>query len=222
MIRNLAAAGLLALSACPYDELAANATPGDGGLWFGDPNDGGLFVPQDPDASGVIYLTKAPSQNTLCKLVIGNYAGIEMDQPPAFVGTWIGDVEKKGFFGPPASNAEQLGIDSATLSYHWPEGGVILSFKWVQVWERSTGDRACDPIFDKSFFLSDISMEGDPQFQDCWRAETGYAGQVPCPECRIQKQGDCGGSNDVGCLYECRPYPCTARKISEAAKDCKR
>lgn len=207
MIRNLAAAGLLALSACPYDELAANATPGDGGLWFGDPNDDGVFVPQDPDAGGVIYLTKAPSTATLCKLIIGDYSTIEMGEQPRFLGTWIGDVESKAFFGPPSANAEQLGIDSATLSYHWPDGGIILSFKWIQAWDRQyeKTSHAYSYPWPKSFFLSDIAMEGDPPFQDCWRGQLGYPGQLPCP--------DCTGSGDK--LFTCQPYPCGSKEIRD-------
>jgi len=180
-IRKLAAAtALVALTGCPYDETAADITAGDGGVWLGSPDDGGVFIPQSGDASNVVYLTQRPSTEKLCQLVIGDYAGIQKMTKPLFVGTWIGDVEESYLFGPPMDNAEQLGTDEATLSYHWQGGGIFLSFQFVQAFDTSSLPYL-EP-WQKSFFLRDISIEGQP-YLDCWRAVLGYQGAVPCTEC---------------------------------------
>jgi hypothetical protein len=102
-----------AIAGCPYDETAADITAGDGGIWIGDPNDGGFLFPQTD--GGAVYIAKAPSLNTLCKLVVGDYGPVQDMNAPRFLGTWIGDVESSLFFGPPAPNSEQLRKDNALV-----------------------------------------------------------------------------------------------------------
>lgn len=209
MKQAIAAAAFACLTGCPYDELAADTTQGDGGLWFGNPNDGGVFLPQNPDASGVVYLTMTPSDKKLCKLDPGDYTGIENHEPPKRLGTWIGDVESSVFFGEPAQNAEQLGVNDAQVSYHWPSGGILLRFLWIQTF---TGPLKHGTPWPKSFFLSDIQMEGDPPYQDCWREALNFPGAVPCPECQTAAVK----------MWQCDPYPCRAKDLQEAENNAKK
>lgn len=206
-MKALAAAGLLALTGCPYDQLAADSTPADGGIWYGDPNDGGVFLPQDPEAgaANVGYLTKAPSIEKLCMLSTSDFAGIDDHHGPKKLGTWIGDVESPLFFGAPSPNAEQIGTEDAQLSYHWPGGGIFLSFRWVQAFPKL---RTGIP-WPKGFFLGEIQMEGVPAFQDCWREPLGFPGAVPCTECQT------AGISFHFCDY----YPCTAKEIQQIKMD---
>lgn len=201
---------LLFLAGCPYDQLAADITESDGGYYYGDPADGGIQLGSSAGAGAQSYnLTKAPSVNTLCKLVVGNYDGIKEMNHPQFLGTWIEDVESSIFFGKPAPNAEQVGDDAAQVSYHWPDGGIYLEFQWVQAWDKIPAKDGIASAWPRAFFLSKISIDGTidgkPGYQDCWRGELAYPGAVPCPECQ--------GSNDK--IFECQPYPCSGKEIRE-------
>lgn len=185
------------LAGCPYDATAAGLTAGDGGVWLGSPSDGGVFVPLVQDAGVPFQLPRAPSTQTLCMLVIGKYKNDDNPRArPPMIGTWIGDVESSIFFGPPPPNAEQLGTDTAQLSYHWPGGGIQMQFQWVQAYKVINGKLSWD-AWPRSFFLSDISMEGVPKYQDCWRPLLNYPGHIDCTQCSAWRN-----------FNTCDPYPC--------------
>lgn len=199
---KLAVLALLGMAAsaddCMYTAEAVGVQPGDGGIVIPLGYDGGTFLLPTGGSNSVRPLRQLPDQKTLCMLVIGDW-GNRTDYPK-WIGSYYEDVRSPFFLGPASVEGDYTTSKGASLRYSFqkpnstlPAGAEVVSlqlqFEHIPMFETRhswrKGSEEHGPPFPKSYFLSEINVQGMP-YLECWMyeyRESQYHHFTPCEQC---------------------------------------